>query len=148
MQYRDTLRALWPVPSGRCWAAHPKHTEAYAATRHTGLPNFFEVCVPLPSTLDVGEWHIALADHPDMTLVDHIEFGFLSNYSAARAPTLMFTNHKEDPAHAHHIVEYVDTELREGALLGPFDVPPFTPWAQCSPIMMRPKSTPVNGRSS
>ena len=40
--------------------------------------------MPLPSTQNVGEWRIALAVHPDMPFVDHIEFGFPSNYSAAR----------------------------------------------------------------
>ena len=91
-------------------------------------------------------WRIALADHPDTTLVDHIEFSFPSNYSAPRAPRPTFTNHKDYPAYARHIAEYVETELCEGALLGPFDVPPFTLWAQCSPIMTRPKSTPGKRR--
>ena len=74
-----------------------------------------------------------------MTCVDHIDFGCPLNYSAALAPTPTFTNHREDPAYAHHVVE---TELRKGVLLGPLDVPPFTLWAQCSPILTRPKSTP------
>ena len=45
----------------------------------------------------MDKWRIALMDHPDTTLVDHIEFGFPSNYST---PT--FTNHKEDPAYAYY----------------------------------------------
>ena len=142
LQYRDTHRALWPDPSGQGWAAHPQHVEPYAASRHTPLPNILEARVPLPSTLNVGEWRIALADHCDTTLVDHIEFGFPSNYSMAHVPMPTFTNHKEDPAYAHH-AEYVETEHHEGPLLGPFDVPPFTPWAQCRPIMTQPKSMSV-----
>ena len=58
--------------------------------------------------------------------MDHIKFGFPSNYSAAHAPAPTFTNHKEDPAYAHHVAEYVKTELREVALLGPFDMPPMS----------------------
>ena len=57
MQYRDTLWALWPVPSGQGWAAHARHAEDYSAAEHTILPNFLEAPVPLPSTLNVGKWH-------------------------------------------------------------------------------------------
>ena len=72
MQYRDTLRALWLVLSGQGWAPHPRRAEAYAAARHTGLPNFLEARVPLPSALNMGEWRVSLADYPDTTLADHI----------------------------------------------------------------------------
>ena len=67
---------------------------------------------------------------------------------ASRSTTLHHARprHKEDPAYARHVSEYIETKLREGALFGPFDVPPFTPWAQCSPIMTRPKSTPRKQR--
>ena len=41
--------------------------------------------------------------------------------------------------HIKYIHEYVETELRHSALLGPFDQPPFTPWSQSSPMMTRPK---------
>ena len=37
-----------------------------------------------------------------------------------------YTNHRGDPDHAHFIVEYVEAELANGALLGPFVVPPFS----------------------
>ena len=74
--------------------------------------------------------------------MDHIEFGFPSNYSAARAPMPPFRNHKDYPTYAHHITDYIETELWEGALLSPFSVSLFTPWAQYSPIMTIPKSTP------
>ena len=75
-----------------------------------------------------------------MTLADHIEFGFPLNYFASGTPTPMFRNHKEDTVYAHHVTDYIRTELQEGALLGLFVMPPFTPWAQCRPIMTRPKS--------
>ena len=89
-----------------------------------GLTQFFLGSCALPSILNVGEWCIALGDHSNMTLVDHIEFGFPSNYSVARVPTPTFTEPQGGSAHAHHIAEYVKTELHEGALLSAFDVPP------------------------
>lgn len=75
--------------------------------------------MPLPTSLNVGEWHKALAGH--------LEFRFPTNYTTGHAPTPMFSNHMEDPAYAHHMTAYVDTKLCEGTLLGPFAVPLFTP---------------------
>ena len=70
--------------------------------------------------------------HAEAWANGHLRFGFPANYTATRMPMPTFTNHKED-----HITAYSETEL-----LGTFNVSPFTPWAQCSPIMMRPKSMP------
>ena len=35
--------------------------------------------------------------------------------------------------------DFIETENRLGAMLGPFKEPPFTPWTQVSPMMIRPK---------
>ena len=115
------LRALWPILSGQGWTVHSRCTEAYTAfVRHAGLPNFLEARVPLPSSLNVGEWRRTLLDHPDRTLADHVEFGFLSNYSATCA-------------YAHHVTDYVRTELREGALLTPLQCATLFPLGPVQP---------------
>ena len=86
-----------------------------------------------------------------MTLADHIEFGLPSNYAAAHTPMPKFRNHKEDLAYACHVTDYVETKLRKGALLGPFDVPPFTPLSPVQPhndeAQTRAREVPNHRRS-
>ena len=57
-----------------------------------------------------------------------------------------YINHLGDPAHAHFITDYVEVGVANSALLGPFLVLPFSPWAQCSPMMTRPKADPTKRR--
>ena len=95
---------------GRAGAVHPPfgrgHPYEVPAAKHTHLPKFLEARVPLPSSLNMGEWRRALVAHTDATLADHIDFGFPSNYSATRVPTPTFKNHNEERAYARHITDY------------------------------------------
>ena len=140
-QYRSFVAANWPLVSGEKWSDYPVYTEIYDRVRHTALPNFLAARVAIPSGLKIDCWRQELKEYHDPTLVEQLEFGFPSNYSIQSIPTPCFTNHRESPEYASHVKEYIEKECRLGALLGPFKVPPFSPWSHCSPLMTRPKST-------
>ena len=58
----------------------------------------------------------------------------------------MTTNHAKDLAQLEAIQHYITSELQHGAMLGPFDVPPFQPWVQTSPMMTHPKKNTTEKR--
>ena len=139
-EYSSTLDQFWPVISGEYWLNYKKYASIYAATRSTAVPNFLATRERVPSDLNIETWKKYLTEHHDYGLLDLLTYGFPSNYSAIGPPTATYRNHKEKQDYSDHIKEYVDKERRLGALLGPFPVPPFSPWFQCSPMMTREKT--------
>ena len=145
-QFREYLDSAWPVISGEKWGDFKQYADIYTRVRHTALPNFLAARVTIPSTLNIENWRQALIDYPDKTLVDQLQFGFPSNYTKNVIPVPSYVNHKETCNYSDHITKYIQKECELGALLGPFRVPPFTPWSNCSPMMTREKSTPGQRR--
>ena len=75
---------------------------------------------------------------PFRALAGPPEFGFPVGYEGP-VPTPTFHNHPSAVHHSNDVVAYIMKELGEGAMLGPFDQPPFTPWTQTNPLLTRPK---------
>ena len=144
--YKETLDKFWPHASGEGWSNFQDFVRTYDAVRAAALPNYLAARIPLHSGLKIKAWRSRLTGYHDKDLLDLMEYGFPANYIADGPPSPTHHNHKEDPSYHQHIVDYVAKEVRMGALLGPFKVPPFTPWTQCSPMMTRPKSDPMNRR--
>ena len=145
-QYSQFVQESWPVVSGEKWTEYPAYAKLYEEVRRSALPNFLAARAPIPSELNLDNWRDELRNYHDKTLMEQLEFGFPSNYSVNTIPTPCFTNHRERSEYAVHVKQYIIKECRMGALLGPFTVPPFTPWSHCSPLMTRPKSTPGKRR--
>lgn len=97
--------------------------------------------------LNVPVWQsIATGHHDDAYVLDGIKFGFPLHYTG---PALYRENrdaHSSAQQHWSHVSKYVEVELRNRALLGPYDSQPFDPWTNISPIMTRPKAEPNNRR--
>ena len=67
-----------------------------------------------------------------------LHFGFPVGYEGP-VPTPTFHNHPSAVRHSTDVAAYILKELGEGAMLGPFNHPPFTPWTQTNPLLTRPK---------
>ena len=92
----------------------------------------------IPSGLNLQAWRKWLQGYPDRNLAEFLEYGWPVNFDR-RSPLGVTThNHPSANAYDEHIRFYIDTERREGALLGPFDRPPFQ-WLHVSPLMTKPK---------
>ena len=144
--YRPILDRIWPHPRLNQWTNWMQYHNIYAKVRLTTLPNHLSAKIPIPSGLNIPAWRSMLVGYHDKKVVDYLEFGWPADYTASTPPTTSDANHTEDPDHLQSINNYVSTELRHGALLGPFNQPPFTPWSQTSPMMTRPKKNSVNRR--
>ena len=138
-QYQHTTLNIWPHTNAKTWDAHANYRELYDAVRRTGLPNYKRARITVPSALNIGEWRRRLQGYHDGGLVDFLEFGWPADYTADAPPTPTHTNHARDSTQLLAIANYIATEMGHGAMLGPFNTHPFTPWSQTSPLMTRPK---------
>jgi len=138
-EFAPMLDSYWPQLSGEKWQQYPGYTRAYEEARSTALPNYLASRVPLTSGLNITNWRRQMEGRKDHLLADHLQFGFPSNYTAASPPSPTYNNHKSSASDDQQIRQYIDSETQHGAILGPFEVPPFSPWTQCSPIMTRDK---------
>ena len=143
--YQHILQAIWPNPCHAQWE-NKEYLQLYIKVRATGLPNHAAARIPVPSALNIPRWRALLSDYHDTSLVDYLEYGWPADYTGEQPPVPATDNHREDPAHLEWIQKYVRKELSMGALLGPFSAPPFTPWAQTSPMMTRPKKNTTERR--
>ena len=131
--------AKWPFP-------HPRLRDGtariYDAVRSSSRHNHEACRIPLPTALNIEAWEREGRDHPqDEMVIEGIKFGFPiqycgpPQYQAADCP-----NHASAKRFPVQIQNYIDEEVAHGALEGPFNGPPFTPWWVTSPLMTREKT--------
>ena len=113
--------------------------QIHKAVWHTGKPNMFGCKIPLPSGLNIPAWRHLLQDYHDQQLLDCLEFGFPIGYSERTWPTVCNINHSSALAFPKDVEQYIDTEIMQGAMLGPFNHAPFRVGLHTSPLMTRPK---------
>ena len=145
-EYKNTLALIWPSVSAVERETFKSFASIYTAVKATALPNYLAARIPISSGLNIQAWREELTDYIDGQLVDFLEFGWPLDYTAPLPPLPTGDNHESNPDFQCHIDKFFDTELKHGAMLGPFKQLPFTPWTQLSPIMTRPKKSSVNRR--
>ena len=132
------VRRTWPFPAG----VLPPHLadmyeQAIAASRAAD-PATRPV---IKTALRLDEWEAARTGHEDDDwTLDALRYGFPIQYTGPPSydPPLLY-NHASAVAYAKTIREYIHKETAHGALFGPFESPPFTPWMVFSPLMTREK---------
>ena len=105
----------------------------------SGVPNHKGVRISLPSTFNWECLKVNTVDYHDKALLDYIMYGFplgLNNDHTIASNAVH--NHSSALDFPQAVSDFIDTELKAGALLGPFPTithPSFT-W---SPLMSHPK---------
>ena len=141
--FADHRKRTWPFPAASLSVTRgvDKFAAIYDVVRATGLPNCLSARTPLPIGLNLQAWQSYMdLDTDEAELLDYITYGFPLGYMGPISPTAGVPNHDTADQFPAHVDQFVDVELGEGALLGPFPSPPFIPWAHVSPIMTRPKA--------
>ena len=146
IEYSNYIRDLWPHPTSTANRAQPIHMNLYQRVRSTNLPNYMSAQVQIPSDINCDAWDMLLTDYPDRELCKFLRYGWPSNYTAPTPPTSTLKNHPSALAHQDEVDKFVQKELSKGALLGPFDKPPFSPWTQVSPLMTAEKKDSLRRR--
>ena len=75
------------------WSQFEQYLHIYDVVRATALPNYIEARIPLPSGLNIPVWRTLLADFPDSSLVDHLEYGWPLDYTSPSIPVPTLNNH-------------------------------------------------------
>ena len=122
--------------------SNPALAKIYDVVRADGRPNYRGARVPVPSALNVNEWRAGLAGYDDQTLVDHLTYGFPLGYEGHIPPLNHRGNHPSAHRDSTKVDQYIAKEMQYGALIGPFEAPPFLGWNRVNPIMTRPKKEP------
>ena len=136
-------RRTWPfpVPQFSVTTGASGYAAIYDAVRSVGLPNCMGARVPLPSALNIEAWRNYINhDTDEADLLEYVLFGFPLGYLGPQSSTDGVQNHDSALRFPSHINDFIAVEIEAGALIGPFNSAPFTPWAHISPIMSRPKA--------
>ena len=107
--------------------------------RSTGLPNYRQARFPVHSDLNIQAWESLLKDSPNTRLLDYLKFGFplsLCNHEFLANKDIV--NHFSALQHPSAVTEYLQKEVKLGAILGPFEEVPYHEF-HCSPLLTRPK---------
>lgn len=132
-------RETWPRPSQEFSQHHV--ADIYEQVRDLGIPNEVGARIPITSKLKPQVWLNESTGHPDDSIVlQGVRFGFSLQYTGPPLCELPIEMHASGASYARYIQEYIDIEIAEKAMIGPFSHPPFVPWCRTSPLMTRPKS--------
>ena len=139
LEFRLTLDCFCPSVTQEAWQDFPLYASLYSQVRATTSPNYLKAKVPVPSGLNISTWRQMLVDYPDLNLVDHLECGWVLDYTAAFPPVPTFMNHARADDIVQRVAPVLVLECSLGGMIGPFCKSPFKEWYQLSLLMKRPK---------
>ena len=98
--------------------------------------NAFTLLLPVPSSLNILEWHNRLHDYPDKALCDFLEFGWLVGYTSSTLPVQTTHNHGSARSNPTVIDDFLSLECELGATCGPFFTNPLSINISISPLQI------------
>ena len=106
----------------------------------SGLPNRYGCRVPLHSNWNLTLMKQLLHEYHDIEIIDWLMFGFsISRNDYAADPVPATCNHAGANLFPQAVDDYIRKEIRLGATMGPFKVPPYINRIGVSPLSTRPK---------
>ena len=126
-EYKNILQSIGPTTNGRDWQKYEFYHEAYNTIVDTGLPNYLQAKIQVPSGLKYDAWEDALRKYKDKEICQYLRYGWPTNYTADTPPTSSPTNHSTSLQYPRQIQEFLKTEVELGGLLRPFHHTPFKP---------------------
>ena len=129
----------WPYPAPNMKGPVAAIYDAALSASRAGAP---PPTIAHTTALAIPVWKRETTGHPDDDMIIHgIVHGFPIQYQGPPqlAPAAVY-NHQSAVNFPSYIDAYMEQELAQGALSGPYKSPPFTPWFTSSPIMSREKS--------
>lgn len=138
-QFKHVIEENWPFSTSHAASVAPLHSAIYDAVKGYNVPNYIGARIRVPSELNIQEWRELMKGYGDEKICEFIEFGWPISYTSKRIPTPTWSNHKSATDYPEHVTQFIEKECQLGAMLGPFQEPPFKPWVQVSPMLTRPK---------
>ena len=104
------------------------------------MPNRYGCCIPLHSNWDLVLMKQLLNEYNDMEIIEWLTYGFSISRNDDAGETIPATsNHMGANLFPEAIDKYIAKEIRLGATMGPFRVPPYVGRIGISPLSTRPK---------
>ena len=129
-------RNQWPDPDLGAANSHifqgKRHRSAQCLGRQTCLP----------TRLHIPAWERYLAGSEDQ-LLDFVKFGFTMGYVGPTSDTSKIPNHPSAGEFPTHVHKFIEKELRQGGIIGPFVAPHSY---NVSPLMSQPKAVITDRR--
>ena len=106
----------------------------------SGVPNIHGCRIPVKSKWNVNMFGTLLHKYDDTEILQWLTYGFsISRNDQEPDPWPAQDNHAGANNYPETIDKYIEDELRFGATMGPFRVPPFIHRIGISPLSTRPK---------
>ena len=113
------------------------YIDMHKKLRKDGRPNFSGLQIPIKSKLNADKFAHYLQGYWDWHLPMFIKFGFPLDIDRKVKIQSELVNHPSATKFSDHVDHYIEEEMAHGAIIGPFDSPPFD--LHTSPFMSREK---------
>ena len=98
---------------------------AHKLLRKDGRPNYKGLQTPVKSALNPEKFALYLKDYWDWQIPFFVKFGFPLDVDREIPIHSDKINHKSALDHPTHVEKYLADEIAHGAIMGPFNSPPF-----------------------
>ena len=109
-----------------------------------GRPNYKGLQIPIKSGLKPDKFAFYLKNYWDWQIPLFVKFGFPLDIDRDQPIFSEKINHKSALEHPSHVEKYIAEEIQHGAIMGPFNSPPFP--LHTSPFLTREKSNSKDRR--
>lgn len=111
-----------------------------------GANNFRKARIPLVTDLKISAFRTYLVDYIDKDVINFLEFGWPINYQAQERPKGHDANHRSAYAFTDVVDKDIQQDIKDGALLGPFNSNPLAQQLTLSPLQTVPNKGQGNRR--
>ena len=150
--YNRPLFGFIPIYGLKCRVYHTNSNsvckdivELHKKLRQDGKCNYTGLQIPVMSKLKYNTWAQYLMTYWDWQLPLLIKYGIPLDVDRNCDITCEKINHKSTTEYPEHVTAYLQEEIDNRAMLGPFGTPPIDN-LHLSPFMTRNKSSSVNRR--
>ena len=109
-----------------------------ASVKQDGHPNFLGSQYCVPTSLNVNAWEKHLQGYWDHQIIHFLRYGFPLDVDKNISLAHQVGNHPSANQYRDHVESYIKEEQSFGAIIGPFDNPPYDSF-HCSPFLTREK---------
>ena len=95
--------------------------------------------IPLSHGLNIDKWSEYVDIYNDHSLPMMLNYSFPSGHQGAIVPAVGLDNHASAKRNPKQVANFIDKEKTLGAMAGPFEDTPFSPWFRSNPLLTRPK---------
>ena len=115
------------------------YISAHEQVVRTGLYNFQQARITVPTHFDIQMWRLLLDGYYDYGVCEFLEYGWPINFCEPIELVSTANNHTSALLYRDQVNNYIQTELSYAGVIGPWDSDPFKGRLMVSPLQAVPK---------